>query len=59
MNNYYLGNVKQAKYLKEYKNLLAASIAETLKRIIKDIRKGIQNILDDNVFIYVYNIREK
>jgi hypothetical protein len=46
-----IGNKRKVKYLKEYRDILAISICENLKKFIKDIKKGINNLIDDNVNI--------
>lgn len=45
------GNKKFVKFLKEYQDILSMSACDILKKIIKEIKKGILGILDDNVII--------
>lgn len=43
------GNKNECNYIKEYRYVVAENASEEIRKFLKEIRKGLQNINEENV----------
>ena len=58
-NHLLLGNKKHATYLSDYKHKISVKLAMTLKKFLRDLKKSVAIINEQDDVILLFNYRKK